>query len=113
MPAHTPTTITAGSAVEKSPSRLKLPLKPRSRAQVLMGPEFGFSSSRHMIATTTGGIAQGTRASDRASQRSRRSRLSSIASPSASRNCRIVTLNAQIRPILNELQKSVLLLRST
>ena len=60
-----------------------------------------------MIPTTTGGIAHGTSASERASQRPCRSWLSSSASPSASTNWIAVTVTAQIRPILNALMKRV------
>ena len=52
----------------------------------------------------TDGIAHGTRASGRTSHWNRSPALSSIASPRASRNCRTVTVTAQIRPILNEFQ---------
>ena len=58
-----------------------------------------------MIPTTTGGIAHGTSASERAIQRPRRFVLSRSASPSASANWTSVTLNAQMKPILNELTK--------
>ena len=52
-----------------------------------------------MIPTTTGGIAQGTSASERASARKRSGWLSSSASPSARQNWIAVTDPAQIRPL--------------
>jgi hypothetical protein len=59
-----------------------------------------------MIATTTDGIAHGTSASERASQRPRSGWLSSRARPSARQKPIAVTDAAQIAPILNELTKS-------
>ena len=38
IPAQTPTTITAGSAVEKSPSQLMSPSRPTARMASLTGP---------------------------------------------------------------------------
>ena len=58
-----------------------------------------------MIPTITEGIAQGTSASERASQRPRRSWLSRRARPSAKQKPIAVTVTDQIRPILNELMK--------
>ena len=60
-----------------------------------------------MIATSTEGIAQGTSASERASQRPCSGWLRRSASPSERQNWIAVTHAAQIRPILNELMKSV------
>ena len=70
MPAQTPTTITAGSAYLKSSEPVGVPGEPELAEDLVHGPERGWSISRHMIATITGGIAHGTRASVRASQRS-------------------------------------------
>ncbi len=108
IPAQTPTTMTAGRAVVTSPRRLKSPSSPTPLAHSLRGPEFGLSISRHMMATTTGGIAHGTNASVLASHPSLRSWSSSSASPIAATNCRIVTEKAQTIPILNEFQNSSL-----
>ena len=58
-----------------------------------------------MIPTITEGIAQGTSASERASQRPFRSWLSRRARPSAQQKPIAVTATDQIRPILNELMK--------
>ena len=104
MPAQTPTTMTAGSAVLKSPSQLVVPSNPNVRMTLFTGPEFGLSISRHMMAMITGGIAHGTSASVRVSDWKRRLALSSRARQSAARNCRIVTENIQIRPIRNDSQ---------
>ena len=69
-------------------------------------PACGWKTSFHMIPTTTAGIAQGMRASERASQRPRRSWVSRSARPSAKQKPIAVTATDQIRPILNELTKS-------
>ncbi|OQQ18921.1 hypothetical protein B0675_18860 [Streptomyces sp. M41(2017)] len=60
-----------------------------------------------MMPTTTSGMAQGTIARARASQRSLRSWLSSSASPSARRNCGTVTPTAHTRPMRNDSQNRV------
>ena len=65
-----------------------------------------------MMPTTTSGIAQGTSASVRASQRSRRFWLSSRASPSDIRNWSTVTHAAHTRPIRNDSQNRVSCSRS-
>ena len=70
----------------------------------MTGPLVGCSSRRHMIATTTGGIAHGISASVRATPRNLMVVLSSRARPSAATNCRIVTDRVQITPIRNESQ---------
>ena len=59
-----------------------------------------------MMPTITGGIAHGTSARVRASQRIRSGWLSSDARPSARKNWMMVTPNAQIRPIRNDCQNS-------
>ncbi len=56
-----------------------------------------------MIPTITPGIAHGTSASERASQRPRNGWLRSSASPSARTNWIPVTPTAQMIPTLNEL----------
>ena len=70
-------------------------------------PAWGWKKSFHMIATITEGIAHGTRASERASHRPWSGWLRRRARPSARTNWMDVTANAQIRPILKELTKSV------
>ena len=54
----------------------------------------------------TDGMAHGTSAKGRTSHWNRRPALSSRASPRARTNWRIVTEKAQMRPILNEFQKT-------
>ena len=60
-----------------------------------------------MIPTITGGIAHGTSASERASQRTRSGWLSSSASPSARQNWIDVTETAQISADLERVDEQV------
>ena len=91
-----------------------MPPEPRCscRSVLLRMPASGLYTSRHMMPTTTSGIAQGTSASVRASQRSRRFWLSSSARPSDSASWSAVTDTAHTRPIRKESQKRASSLRS-
>ena len=107
IPAQTPTRITAGSAQVKleSQSVVSPGMWVRRRISFRI-PACGWKKSFHMIPTTTAGIAHGTRASERASQRPFRSWLRRRARPSAKKKPINVTATDQIRPILNDLTKS-------
>ena len=106
IPAQTPTRITAGSAQVKLESQSVVSPGMWKRRRISFRiPAWGWKKSFHMIPTITEGMAHGTSASDRASQRPLRSWLSRSARPSAKQKPIAVTVTDQIRPILNELMK--------
>ena len=107
MPAQTPTRITAGRAQLKLESQSVVsPGRCVRRRISLRIPACGWKKSFHMIPTITEGMAHGTSARERASQRPRRFWVRRSASPSAQQKPIAVTATDQIRPILNELMKS-------